>query len=53
MTARQVRDLIGLALIVLGAAGLVVAACLWSPLAGFAAGSLTLVLVGLALSYDW
>lgn len=53
MSARQWRDLIGLVLIVLGVIGLITAACIWSPLAGFAAGSLALVLTGLALGYDW
>jgi hypothetical protein len=53
MTARQWRDLIGLALVILGVVGLVVTAWLWHPLAGLAATSAALVAAGLALGYDW
>ncbi|MBA3907283.1 MAG: hypothetical protein H0X35_11460 [Pseudonocardiales bacterium] len=53
LTTRQVRDLVGLVLVVLGAIGLIVAAWLWAPLAGLATASVACVVGGLALGYDW
>lgn len=53
MSPREVRDLIGLVLAVVGVAGLVVTAWVWHPLAGMAATSAALVVAGIALGYDW
>jgi hypothetical protein len=53
MSSREVRDLIGLVLTVLGALGLVTTAWIWHPLAGMAATSAALVVAGIALGYDW
>lgn len=53
MTVRELRDLIGLALVILGVLSLVVTAWLWHPLAGMAATSAALIVAGIALGYDW
>jgi hypothetical protein len=53
MSSREVRDLIGLVLVVVGVVGLVVTAWIWHPLAGMAATSAALVVAGIALGYDW
>jgi hypothetical protein len=50
---RQVRDLLGLLLVLVGGVGLVVTAWLWNPLAGAAALSVACIAGGLALGYDW
>lgn len=50
---RQVRDLVGLMLVVVGVIGLVVTAWIWHPLAGLAATFGACVGLGFALGYDW
>lgn len=53
MSVREVRDLIGLLLVIIGAIGLVVTAWIWDPLAGVAALFVAIIAGGIALGTDW
>lgn len=50
---RQVRELVGVLLVVIGVVGLVVVAWLWNPLAGGAATFTAILALGVALGIDW
>lgn len=53
MDWRQLRDTLGLLLILFGAVGLVVTAWVWHPLAGAAVLSVALIAAGVILGLDW
>jgi hypothetical protein len=52
LSAAQIRELVALTLVVLGALGVGISATLWHPLAGLAVFSIELIAAGLVLGLD-